>query len=79
MDFNLTEYQKSKFPHLDDILVEKWYKIDKSRPDYDAFISCLYRYNEAWKLLSIDLENNRFKKTYHPKSIEWAKQNNIEL
>jgi len=79
MDINLTPYQQEKFPHLDKMLVDKWHKINSDREDYSEFIACLDKYNTTWRLLEIDLENNRFKKTYRPESREWAKQNNIEL
>jgi len=78
-NMNLTEYQKSKFPHIDSMKMETWHKINVEREDYAEFIACLDKYNQVWKLLEIDLENNRFKKTYRPESREWAKENNIEL
>jgi len=74
---NLTPYQQEKFKHLDNMIINKWHKIDANRPDLKDFLECLNKYNEAWNLLKI--EEGRFMKTYTERSIDWCKINNVEI
>lgn len=61
---DLTDYEKLIFSQIEEkVKLDKGYKIDPSRPDYDQFIAAIKKYSDIWNgAIEFNQDYTRFKR-----------------
>lgn len=76
---SLSEYEEKIFSHIDSMKMHQWYTIKQDRPDRKEFIEALDKYQETWHMLEVRGDYHAFRKVWHPRTLDWAKRNNVTL